>query len=84
MSAARLVITDSGRIREEACILRIACVTVRDNTERPERGPNMIAGVKPDKGLSDSMYGVNLKSLFQVSLVHQVNSISEHSKQVYE
>jgi UDP-N-acetylglucosamine 2-epimerase (non-hydrolysing) len=55
LSAARLVITDSGGIQEEACILRTACVTVRDNTERPETvevGSNMIAGVKPDKVLS--------------------------------
>jgi UDP-N-acetylglucosamine 2-epimerase (non-hydrolysing) len=55
LSAARLVITDSGGIQEEACILRTACVTVRDNTERPETvevGSNMIAGVKPDKILS--------------------------------
>jgi UDP-N-acetylglucosamine 2-epimerase (non-hydrolysing) len=55
LSAAKLVITDSGGIQEEACILRTACVTVRDNTERPETvevGSNMIAGVKPDKVLA--------------------------------
>lgn len=33
---ARLIITDSGGIQEEACILQIPVVTIRDNTERPE------------------------------------------------
>jgi len=49
-SNARLVFTDSGGIQEEACILRIPCVTLRDNTERPETlevGSNMLAGAGP-------------------------------------
>jgi UDP-N-acetylglucosamine 2-epimerase (non-hydrolysing) len=49
---ARLVLTDSGGVQEEACILRIPCVTMRDNTERPETltvGANVLAGTKPDK-----------------------------------
>jgi len=33
---ARIVVTDSGCIQEEACILDTPCVTVRKNTERPE------------------------------------------------
>ncbi len=50
-SSARLVITDSGGVQEESCILRVPCVTVRDNTERPETvdvGANALAGADPE------------------------------------
>lgn len=45
----RIVLTDSGGIQEEACILKKPCVTLRDNTERPETvqvGANKIAGTE--------------------------------------
>ena len=35
MADARLVVTDSGGIQEETTVLRIPCLTVRPNTERP-------------------------------------------------
>ncbi|MCZ7393674.1 MAG: UDP-N-acetylglucosamine 2-epimerase (non-hydrolyzing) [Candidatus Methanoperedens sp.] len=51
-SNARLVLTDSGGVQEETCILGVPCVTLRDNTERPETvevGSNMLAGVEPER-----------------------------------
>lgn len=49
---AQVILTDSGGIQEESCILQVPCVTLRDNTERPETievGSNELAGVVPDK-----------------------------------
>ncbi len=51
-SNARLVLTDSGGVQEETCILGVPCVTLRDNTERPETvgvGSNMLAGTEPER-----------------------------------
>lgn len=50
LSAARMVVTDSGGLQEETAILHIPCVTVRENTERPETleaGGNRLAGLDP-------------------------------------
>lgn len=49
---ARLVITDSGGVQEETCILKVPCITLRDNTERPETiksGSNILVGANPTK-----------------------------------
>jgi len=35
-AGAKFIITDSGGIQEETCILGKPCITIRDNTERPE------------------------------------------------
>jgi UDP-N-acetylglucosamine 2-epimerase (non-hydrolysing) len=51
-SKAQLVLTDSGGLQEETCILKVPCVTLRDNTERPETlavGANTLAGTKPNR-----------------------------------
>ena len=55
MSAARLVLTDSGGIQEETTILKVPCLTLRENTERPvtaEVGSNQVVGTDPDKILA--------------------------------
>lgn len=44
------IVTDSGTVQEEACILGIPNVTIRDVTERPETtecGSNILAGAEP-------------------------------------
>ncbi len=45
------VITDSGGITEEATVLGVPCLTLRDNTERPETiiiGTNELIGTDPN------------------------------------
>lgn len=48
---ASAVITDSGGISEETTIMNVPCMTLRNNTERPETctiGTNMLIGNNPD------------------------------------
>jgi UDP-N-acetylglucosamine 2-epimerase (non-hydrolysing) len=45
------VLSDSGTVQEECSIFKVASVTIRDVTERPETlecGSNMLSGVEPD------------------------------------
>ena len=45
-----VVITDSGGITEETTVMGIPCMTLRDNTERPETitiGTNELIGTDP-------------------------------------
>lgn len=47
---AKAVITDSGGITEETTVMGIPCITLRDNTERPETveiGTNELIGTDP-------------------------------------
>lgn len=47
---AKMVITDSGGITEETTVMRVPCLTLRNNTERPETvtvGTNELIGTDP-------------------------------------
>lgn len=47
---SKVVITDSGGITEETTVMGVPCITLRDNTERPETvelGTNELIGTNP-------------------------------------
>jgi UDP-N-acetylglucosamine 2-epimerase (non-hydrolysing) len=59
-----LILTDSGDVQEEACILKVPCVTLRYNTERPETldvGANTLAGTRPVEILKSVKIMLNTK-----------------------
>ena len=62
-SKAALLLTDSGGVQEEGCILSVPCVTLRNNTERPETidaGSNILAGTNPDQILAAAERMINV------------------------
>ncbi|AEV34251.1 UDP-N-acetylglucosamine 2-epimerase [Owenweeksia hongkongensis DSM 17368] len=57
VSKAKAVVTDSGGITEETTVMGIPCMTLRNNTERPEtitQGTNELLGVNP-KAIAPAM-----------------------------
>jgi UDP-N-acetylglucosamine 2-epimerase (non-hydrolysing) len=64
---ARAVITDSGGITEETTVMSVPCLTLRDNTERPETvtmGSNVLVGTDPAalKPVLDRLFAGNWKT----------------------
>ncbi len=62
---AKLILTDSGGVQMEACILHVPCVTLRQSTEWVETvktGANILAGYEPENILNSArkmLEGIN-------------------------
>jgi UDP-N-acetylglucosamine 2-epimerase (non-hydrolysing) len=70
ISEAPFVVTDSGGIQEEACILGVPCFTVRPSTERMETvdcGANCL--IHPSTDVEEMLSGFS-KSVFKTSWKH--------------
>jgi UDP-N-acetylglucosamine 2-epimerase (non-hydrolysing) len=56
-AGARIVLTDSGGVQEETTVLGVACLTLRENTERPitiTEGTNRLVGLEPSTILAEA------------------------------
>lgn len=71
MSNSRFIMTDSGGIQEETTILKIPCLTLRDNTERPitvKMGTNTIVGNDAKKITNVALRMLKVKPEERISL----------------
>ena len=60
----KLILSDSGGIQEEACILKVPLITIRNSTERPETiniGCNILSKIDNNMIYEDSMKILNRK-----------------------
>ncbi len=61
---AKMIITDSGGLQEEAITLGVPCITLRENTERPETieaGANALVGTDTEKIFSEGLKMMSCK-----------------------
>lgn len=77
---AKCVITDSGTVQEECCLLRVPTVTIRDSTERPETvecGSNIVSGLKTDDILRSFERALSLPTDWDIPEGYKVNNVSD-------
>jgi UDP-N-acetylglucosamine 2-epimerase (non-hydrolysing) len=74
------VLSDSGTVQEECCIFKVANVTIRDVTERPETiecGSNMLSGAEAETVLRCVRTVLDQKPEWQVPPEYLVENVSD-------
>ena len=64
MDNSKLILTDSGGIQEEATVLNVPCITLRNNTERPvtvEQGTNLLISTDKKQVIEKALEAINGK-----------------------
>lgn len=73
-------ITDSGTVQEEACILKVPAITIRDTTERPETvtcGSNLVSGLEEENIMSCYEKMKNVKRDWTIPEEYDRNNVSD-------
>jgi UDP-N-acetylglucosamine 2-epimerase (non-hydrolysing) len=76
---AYCVISDSGTVQEECCILKVPNVTIRDVTERPETiecGSNMLSGANADNIIMCVHTVCDQQNIWWVPPEYQIENVS--------
>jgi UDP-N-acetylglucosamine 2-epimerase (non-hydrolysing) len=77
--SALCALSDSGTVQEECCIFRVANVTIRDVTERPETlecGSNMLSGAEPATILRSVRAVIQQKGEWTIPSEYLVENVS--------
>jgi UDP-N-acetylglucosamine 2-epimerase (non-hydrolysing) len=76
---ALCVLSDSGTVQEETCILGVPSVTIRDTTERPETlesGSNALTGADPDLILNSVKVALSEKGGWKAPVEYMDTGVS--------
>ncbi len=79
-SWAKCVISDSGTVQEECCLLRTPTVTIRDSTERPETvecGSNIVSGLKMNDILNSFERAKSLQTDWEIPVGYENKNVSD-------
>lgn len=79
LRGARAVLTDSGTVQEECCLLRVPSVILRDSTERPETleaGATLLAGVEPEAVARATRLALSLPTTWRIPPEYEAPEVS--------
>lgn len=79
-SLSKCVITDSGTVQEECCLLHVPTVTIRDSTERPETvecGSNIVSGLEKDSILNCFYRMININTNWRIPIGYKEENVSD-------